>query len=502
MKREWIRFSETAVWILVAAAVCAGGCASWKTSKLDLIAADPNGNGFIEQHSGQRFVPFGTNYYDPNTGWPPKLWQQFDPVRVKEHFRVMSLLQVNCARVFLAAATFQPDANTVDPKALAKLDAMVKIARKARIRLILTGPDHWEGSPSYWEKDRYAGEEAIRALEAFWQVVGRRYRGEPAILAWDLLNEPQMPWFVETWRPRWNAWIEKKYGTQDGLKTAWGDELKGDEKLGAINVPENVAKLGNPRLLDWQLFREELADEWVRRQVAVLRQADPTHMITIGYIQLSYPVVRPGDPDLYAAFNPRRQKQHLDFISMHFYPLMGQPYGSSEEWRKNLAYLQTLLAYCRTGIPVVLEEYGWYGGGAPPDRRFLGEDQQAHWIVAEIEASRRLAHGWLSWPFADTPEATDMSIYGGLVRSDMACKLWGRYFLAYASKLSILPQPAPQLPSFDCTPSLTTPLYDLPAMFDKHAELVQAAVNQAGPVPEMPSPRTMEPAQPGQQPNP
>ncbi len=473
---------------VVVASIISGGCSSSKTPKMQLIAANPDGKGFIERRSKQPFVPFGTNYYDPNTSWPPQVWQQFNVEQVTYQFNIMNRLGVNCARVFLAAATFQPNIDTISPEALAKLDALIKIARNANVRLILTGPDHWEGSPEYWKPDRYAGEDALKALDNFWRVVGRRYRGEPAILAWDLLNEPEMPWSVDTWGPRWNAWLEAKYANQEGVKAAWGDEL-GDERLGTIKAPANEAKPGNPRLLDWQLFREHLADEWVRRQVEVLRKADPTHMITVGYIQWSYPVVRPGDPSLYSAFNPHRQKQWLDFISIHFYPLMGQPFDSKDSWQKNLAYLQTVLAYCQTDRPLVLGEYGWYGGGAAPGRAYLDEHQQAHWIVAEIEASRRLVQGWLSWPFADTPEATDMSAYGGMVRANMGYKVWGRWFQAYLGALPTLPQPASPLPSFDTVPALTTSVNDLPDMFEKHAELVQAAMRQAGPLPPMPAPK-------------
>jgi hypothetical protein len=492
MTRGCGRSPTMAIWILTALVIASagiGGCSSPATTRMQLVAADPNGQRFIERQSKQTFVPFGVNYYDPNTGWPPKVWERFNPEQVTYQFGIMSKLGVNCARVFLAAATFQPDINTVSPEALAKLDALIKIARDAKVRLILTGPDHWEGSPAYWKPDRFAGEDAMKALDNFWRTVGRRYKGEPAILAWDLLNEPEMPWFVETWTPQWNAWIEAKYSSRDGLKTAWGDELGTDEPLGAIKAPEDKAGKGNPRLLDWQLFREQLADNWLKRQVDVLRKADPTHMITVGYIQWSYPVVRPGNPSLYSAFNPHRQKQWLDFISVHFYPLMGQPFDSKESWQKNLAYLQTVLAYCQTGKPLVLEEYGWYGGGAPTGRSFLDEDQQSRWILAEIEASRRLARGWLSWPFADTPESTDMSVYGGMVRTNMGYKIWAWWFQAYASGLSTLPQPTPPLPSFDVVPSLTTQVNDLPAMFDENAELVQGTLRQAGAVPQMPTPK-------------
>jgi len=498
MKRRDRCSSELANPVLVAMALAAlllplAGCSSTPGSqagpRMGLIAIGPDGGGFVEAGASQPFVPFGTNYYDPNTGWPPKVWQQFDPNRVAEHFTLMKELGVNCARVFLAAETFQPDVNSVDEPSLRKLDALIRTAREAGIRLILTGPDHWEGSPEYWKPDRFAGESALRALENFWRTVAARYAGEPAIFAWDLLNEPQMPWFLETWRPKWNAWLEVKYANRERLHAAWVDELKQEEAWGDVGAPKDVADANNPRLLDWQRFREHLADEWVRRQAETIRQADPTHLITVGYIQWSYPIIRPGNPSLYAAFNPKRQAKWLDFISVHFYPLLGMPFGSRQNWENNLAYLQSILAYCHTGKPVVLSEYGWYGGGSPLGRPFLSEDEQARWLVAEVEASRRLSDGWLSWPLADTPESTDMSRYGGLVKPDMIYKVWAWRFRTYAANLALLPQPTPELPVFDFTPSLTAPIESLMPMHEQYAELVKAAIGQAGPVPEIKEPQ-------------
>jgi hypothetical protein len=458
------------------------GCSS--SPRMNSISLAPDAHGFVDQTSGEAFVPFGTNYYDPNTGWPPHVWSRFKPDLVKLHFKTMQKLGVNCARVFLTAGAFQPDPDTVDKGALEKLDTLVAIARRCGIRLIVTAPTDWEGEPNYWKPDRFTSEAALQASRNLWTILGRRYRGEPAILAWDIVSEPEMPWHVESWDPLWNGWLQAKYANRDGLKAAWGDELTDTEQMGAIAVAKDVAVAGNPRLLDWQLFREHLADEWVTKQVQTLREADPTHLVTIGYIQWSYPIARPGDPHIYSAFNPRRQAQWLDFVSVHFYPLMGEPFASPAYWEQNLAYLQTILAYCQAGKPVVLEEYGWYGGGAPQGRMLLDGDQQKSWIAAEIEASRRLARGWLSWPFADTPESTDMALFGGMVTQSMAVKSWGWQFHTFAEHVSVLPQPMPELPAFDFAQTLTAPL-DV-ALQDQYAELVQAAVQKAGPVARIP----------------
>jgi endo-1,4-beta-mannosidase len=446
--------------------------------QMELIKVAPDGRSFIGIDSGHSYIPFGTNYYDPHTGWAPKLWRKFDASKIREHFSVMSGLGVNCARVFLTAGSFQPITDKVEEQALVKLDMLVEIAREEGIRLILTGPDHWEGVPDYWKPDRFAGRAALKALEHFWNVVAQRYRSEPAILAWDLLNEPHIPWFVEQWRPLWNTWLQNTYGNREALKAAWGDELTEADEWGNVTVPENRPESGNPRLLDWQHFREHLADEWVRRQVEAIRRVDPTHLITVGYIQWSYPLVRSGNPGRYAAFNPHRQARWLDFMTIHFYPILGGPFQSEENWKLNIDYLKGVLAYCHTGKPVVLGEFGWYGGGAPQNHPYLTEQQQAHWIGEEVEASRSLADGWLSWPFADTPESKDISLFAGLVKADLSLKAWGSKFKELASNLPELKQSTPKLPSSDFPLALTTDNNELNRMHQAYIKAIQNVINR------------------------
>jgi endo-1,4-beta-mannosidase len=477
-----VKSSPTPVWrlfILVMAVMlwCPSTGRATEHQQMELIKIAPDGQGFTELDSGRPYIPFGTNYYDPHTGWAPKLWRQFDAEKVRQHFRIMSGLRVNCARVFLTAGSFQPAAERIEEQALLKLDKLIEIARDNGIRLILTGPDHWEGRPDYWTPARFAGQKALEALDRFWAAVAQRYRGEPAIFAWDLLNEPQMPWFNEHWRAKWNAWLQSTYQNREALKAVWGDELKETDQWGSVAVPEDRAESGNPRLLDWQHFREHLADEWVRRQVETIRRADPTHLISVGYIQWSYPLVRSGNPGRYAAFNPRRQARWLDFVTIHFYPILGGPFESEQNWQRNIGYLQGVLTYCHTGKPVVLGEFGWYGGGAPQRNPYLSEQQQVLWISAEIEASRSLADGWLSWPFADTPSSKDISLFAGLVKADLSLKAWGRKFKEIASNLSELKKPTRKLPSFDFALSLTADNDELERMNQAYIKAVRQAIN-------------------------
>jgi hypothetical protein len=133
-----------------------------------------------------------------------------------------------------------------------------------------------------------------------------------------------------------------------------------------------------------------------------------------------------------------------------------------------------------TGKPVVLGEFGWYGGGAPQKFPYLSEAQQARWIKAEIEASRSLADGWLSWPFADTPESLDFSLFGGLVKADMTLKAWGHKFRTFAANLPELKRPTPKLPEFDFPNALTADSEELRKMHRSYVEAIQQKISVIG----------------------
>ena len=98
-------------------------------SKMEWIVIRPDGRGFMERDSGRPYIVFGTNYYDPRTGWAPKIWRRFDSEKVRQHFQVMSELGVNCARIFLTAGSFQPNAETVEEQALEKLTHLTVVKK-------------------------------------------------------------------------------------------------------------------------------------------------------------------------------------------------------------------------------------------------------------------------------------------------------------------------------------------------------------------------------------
>ncbi len=425
------------------------------------IAADGR---TLETADGKPFVPFGVNYYRPGTGWAPQLWKQFDADATRQDFARMKELGVNCVRVFLTYGSFFMDRDQLLAEGLAKFDQFLSMAEEAGIYVHPTGPDHWEGMPHWRPRDLAGDEDSLSALETFWKLFASRYRGRNAIFAYDLRNEPAVPWETAEMRGRWNAWLQKHYGSADELAKAWAasqDAIRWGEQP----PPSPKDASDSLPLLDYQRFREELADQWTRRQIAAIKSADPAALVTVGLIQWSVPALLPGVQQ-YSGFRPQRQAPLLDFLEIHFYPLAAGFYHyAAEDEVRNLAYLESVVretAAC--GKPVVVAEFGWYGGGnlnlGGREHPAASEDAQARWCRLAVETTKGLATGWLNWGFYDHPQARDVSQRTGLLTVDGEAKAWAREFRRLAGALEqerIAPAELGPRPALDWDRCLTDP---------------------------------------------
>jgi hypothetical protein len=391
-----------------------------------------DGPGFVTS-DGRPFVPFGVTYYRPGTGWAPQVWKKFDADATRADFARMKEMGVNCVRVFLSYGSFLTEPDRLAPEGLAKFDQFLEIAQAAGIYVHPTGPDHWEGVPDWAKGDRIADDKILDALESFWRLFAARYRGRNVLFAYDLRNEPEVAWDNPTMQEKWNRWVERTHDSLGAAMKAWGMP---DRETPPSNAPIPEAKDSSrsPHLLDYQRFREEIADEWTRRQVVAIKAADPAALVTVGFIQWSIPCLLPGVSH-YAAFRPSRQAPFLDFLEVHFYPLERgfYEYDTLEQERRNLAYLECVVAEtARPGKPVVVAEFGWHGGGQltidQGKHRPATDEQQARWCTEVIHVTDGLAAGWLNWGFYDQPEARDVSQLTGLLTAGARIKAWGQEF--------------------------------------------------------------------------
>ena len=94
----------------------------------------------------------------------------------------------------------------------------------------------------------------------------------------------------------------------------------------------------------------------------------------------------------------------------------------------------------KPGKPVVVAEFGWYGGGKPTVDQGkhppATEEQQARWCQGVVKTTAGLAVGWLNWGFYDQPEAQDVSQLTGLLTADGRLKAWGQEFSRLSSSFS------------------------------------------------------------------
>ena len=417
-----------------------------QNQSLPKIRIAKDGRSF-ETSEGRPFVPFGVNYYRPGTGWAPQVWKQFDAEATRKDFARMKELGVDCVRVFLTYASFYSDPGVLQTNGLEKFDQFLDIAEKAGIYVHPTGPDHWEGPPN-WRPVAVADQRTLDFTVQFWRLFAARYRGRHVLFAYDLKNEPTIDWQNEIIVPRWNTWLQKKYGTPEKIAEAWG--LTNRLELGRRAIPAPRNRLKDPELLDFQSFREDLADEWTRRQVAAIKSADPDALATVGCLQTSVPSRFWGGIADYTGFRPERQAKFLDFLEIHFYPSErgGYEYRSEDDELANLAYLEGIVReVARPGKPVVLAEFGWYGGAEKPKfdkgAHPIGtEEQQAKYLRRVVQASAGFVVGWLNWGLYDHPGANDCSELTGLLTVDGRTKAWGKTFHHLSNRYSGIRVPA------------------------------------------------------------
>ena len=399
-----------------------------------IVKVDPSGWGFTEEGSDSVFTPWGCNYYDPGTGWSPRIWEQFDPVRVAKHLDHIRAIGANTIRVFSTVRNLLASPRRVRAAGIARMVEMLTLAEARGLRVIWSGPSRWEGTPAWWREDApyevCARDDLMAALETAWRAMGKAFRGHPALFAYDLQNEPYAPSLpTRAMNRRWARW-----------RAAHAPDAP-------AALPAPPAREGERWLEAVQRFREELAAEYVRRMSTAVRETDDTHLVTIGMHQKSAPFDW-YPPDSYIAFNPHRMAAHLDYTSIHYYPhhnwhpnLYRDPCETPRGMRETLWHARAICRYVHIpGKPVVMEECGWYSGGdvliGNREQPWRSEEDQTAWCTRLVKATRGDVCGWLFWPYRDTPSASDFSRGSGLYSANGRLKDWGRAFARLSPRIT------------------------------------------------------------------
>ncbi len=298
------------------------------------ISADQQ--GFVDSRTGAPFVPWGFNYdRDHQMRLLEDYWEAEWPT-VAEDFREMRALGANVVRIHLQLARFMAAPDQADSRALAQLRRLLDLAEAAGLHLDLTGLACYRKAdvPAWFEA---LGETERWEVQAnFWRAIAGACAHSPAVFCYDLINEP----FVPTAPRQPGEWL--------------AGELSGFWYVQALVLDPGGRSPA------------EIVGQWVRRQVAAIRERDPRHLITLGFLPDS------DGPFVQAAAQP------LDFVSVHIYPRSGE-----------LPQARATLQRFRLGKPLVVEETFPLACRAEELERFV---RDAHTDVA----------GWISFYWGQT----------------------------------------------------------------------------------------------------
>lgn len=126
-------------------------------------------------------------------------------------------------------------------------------------------------------------EEAARVVTA----LAQRYGEHPAVVAWQLDNEPGNHDSARCWcdacQDAFERWLEDRYGTVEALNTAWGGAFWSGAypSLAAVRLPVPTVTAHSPSLLlAHRRFASEMAVQGLAEQRTILAEASPGRDLT------------------------------------------------------------------------------------------------------------------------------------------------------------------------------------------------------------------------------
>jgi hypothetical protein len=342
-------FSPSCVLIVICSTFVRAGGATMERVQ---VAADHR--SFELAGSGARLVPWGFNY-GHHGQLLEDIWESDWPA-VEHDFHDMRALGANVARIHLQFPKFMDALNRPNPKALARLTRLLKLAESDGIYLDLTGLASYRKADRAVWYDALSDKDRWTAQANFWEAIAQTCADSPAVFCYDLMNEP-----INSGK-RSDGWYAGPLGGYYFLQRL------------SLDQPTRPA--------------DDIAREWSHTLIAAIRKSDNKHLITIGMLPSWGIPLKAVAPE-------------LDFVAVHIYPAAGKV----DDAIKNLKQFDI-------GKPVVIEETFPLSCGVADERAFLLKSRgiAAGWLghydgqsIVELQALQRsgkltLAQGmWLDW---------------------------------------------------------------------------------------------------------
>lgn len=246
---------------------------------------------------------FGVSYYP----------EQWPTAQIPEDFAKMRDLGFNLVRMGeFAWSTMQPSPSTFH---FDWLDRAVAEAAKNGIAVVLGTPTAsvppWlyklhpdvlsgneQGPYTYGGRKGFAVDNpAMR--QATTEVISRlcaRYGSNPAVVGWQLSNEPGYPMvnFDPNALAEFQRWLQQRYGSLKALNAAWSGPFWSNEydSWDEIHFPTNSAEGGwNPGVhLDYRRFFSESFLRWLRFEAGLVKQHAHNQFIYTNWPEVAWSV--------------------------------------------------------------------------------------------------------------------------------------------------------------------------------------------------------------------
>lgn len=245
-------------------------------------------------------IVVGAQYYRPPN--PPKEDWGRDLARMRAS-------GMNTVKFWACWSWMQPGSEQID---FEDLDELMDLAHESGLRVvintILEDAPYWleEAAPGaryHDQEDRpialtaamntpgggwpglcFHNVEVWTAAERFLAAVAQRYREHPALLTWDVWNEPHLEpasYFPDRWycycaasRAEFNAWLQARYGSLAALNDAWSRRFGSWDHVQPPRMFEAV-----PDVIDWRQFWFDTLRQWLAARVTAVRSADAHHQV-------------------------------------------------------------------------------------------------------------------------------------------------------------------------------------------------------------------------------
>ena len=421
---------------------------------MKLIRVSRDGWNFEFDGTNETVTPVGGNVLNTVHPCQGTLFDNFDAHDCDRRLGLMADLGLNCLRQPIGVNRVFDPGSGLKPDGLRNWDTFISLAEKRGIYLMPVGG--YIGGNDWFDVERLA--DSGRQLDwdcAFWKAFCGHFRGHPAVWAWDLRNEllywdaphgmpaegPSAIRIQGMLKDRWPAWLEAKYVTVENMNRAYGSSFRRFEDVpGSVRFEDRPFDL---RVYDFRNYLNARGYEWCRRQCEVIRSVDPGHMICQGNNAWLSP-----DQDLFLAngFHNRALHDLFDFVTFHPYPAWqcvpggrGDPLDGGEPLKYWLSACVGNARMDYYGKPVVVQEFGWYGGGTSRflcDLPYRTEEEHAAYARTLIETLSLHVNGFLNWPTFDMPGAGDISNHGGIFTADGKPKALAAVFSETARRLA------------------------------------------------------------------